>query len=120
MIKETEHASKTLLKAYMQEGRPEKFDGMELTVVYDEDIDAPHVAALRKERQFLEMLLRRVTRKEGATVNIVVQRGVSSPRLAMAALSTSEQEEIKRKVQSNKFVQDVMSLFDAEIVEVRG
>jgi hypothetical protein len=119
MIREMDHCSQPLLKAYMQEGRPAKFDGGELTVVYDEDSDAHHVTALRKERPLLDTLLKRVSRRDGATVNVVFHKGVDSP-IPGAALRTSEQEEIVRKAGKNQFVQDVMSLFDAEIVDVRG
>ncbi len=119
MTKDMEHRGHTLLKAYMLEGRPVKFDGTELTVVYDEDSDSLNVTELCKQRLILEDCMKKASKCDGATVNIVSEKGVVSPR-EIASMNTRDMEDIRNKVEKNQFVQDVMSFFDAEIVDVRG
>jgi len=116
---EMEHCEQPLLKAYMKEGIPKSFDGGVLKVTFDEEFDSLHASALQKEKALLETCLRRLTSDRSAILEITQTRGISSPR-DIEIVDDVVKEEIKKRAEGNVFVQDVLNLFDGEIIDVRG
>jgi DNA polymerase-3 subunit gamma/tau len=73
-IEEMDHCQQPLLKAYMQEGRPDSFVNGELTVVYDEESEAMHISEIKKEKALIETCLRRISGNRQATLSIVEKK----------------------------------------------
>jgi len=118
-IEEMDHCQQPLLKAYMQEGRPESFINGELTVIYDEESEAMHISEIKKERALIETCLRRLSGNRQVTLKIAEKKGVLSPH-EIIHQNTKDLEAVQKRAESNPFVKDVLDLFDAEIVDVKG
>ena len=118
-IEEMDHCQQPLLKAYMQEGRPESLTDGELTVVYDEDSEAMHISEIQKEKALIETCLRRISGNSQITLNIAKKRGVLSPG-EITHQNSKDLAEVQKRAENNPFVRDVMDLFDGTIVDVKG
>ena len=119
LMLEMEHCRQPMLKAYMQNGRPESLISGTLTVVYDEDSEQFYVTELQKEKHLLELKLKRITGIEGAVLNLVSKKGVTSPREAIHK-RVEDMAEVRKRMENNQFVKDTIDLFNAEIIDVRG
>lgn len=118
-IEDMEHCKQPLLKAYMQEGRPESYMNGELSIIYDEESESMHISELKKEKSLVETCIRRATGNNQAVLNIMEKKGISSPH-ETAHQNMRDLEEVKKRAENNPFVKDVMDLFDASIIDVRG
>ncbi len=119
LIVEMEHGQHQLLKAYMQEARPLSFSDGVLRVVYDEDSDSFMVPEIEQAKNLLEQRLKKISGVAGASIDIRYEKGVlpvhDSPHTSLNDLA-----EVRKRVEKNRFVRDVVDLFNGEIVEVRG
>jgi hypothetical protein len=118
-IGEMDHCQQPLLKAYMQEGRPQSFINGELTVVYDEESEAMHISEIRKEKALIETCLRRLSSNKCVSLNVAEKKGILSPHEVIHQ-NSKDLEAIQKRAENNPFVKDVLDLFDAEIVDVKG
>lgn len=119
LTQEMERCDQPLLKAYMKEGMPKSYNGGVLSIAFDEEFDSLHAAALQKEKALLETCLRRLTGDRSATLKIIHTSGIASPH-KIEIVDDVVKEEIKKRAETNPFVQGVMNLFEGEIVDVRG
>lgn len=118
LIADMDHMNNPLLKAYMQEGKPKSLADDILTVWYDEDNESLHVAKIRGDMKLLNNCLHRITGNKNWKLNIETGKGISSPMEESDPDKSSE--EVKANVKDNKFIQTVLELFEAKVVEVRG
>ena len=119
LILEMDHCKQPMLKAYMQQGKPESLTGGTLTVVYDDDSDNLCITELRKEKKLLELRLKKLTGFDGSELNLVTKKGVTSPHETVHPRA-QDLADIRKRVENNQFVKDTMDLFNGEIVDVRG
>ena len=103
----------------MQEGKPDSLEDGILTVIYDEDSEPVCIQELNKERNLIELRLRKITGIEGAVLNIVSSKGVASPHETILQ-KKEDMAEVLKSVEKNQFVKDTIDLFNGEIVDVRG
>ncbi|NOY76209.1 MAG: DNA polymerase III subunit gamma/tau [Kiritimatiellaeota bacterium] len=115
---EMEKCAQPLLKAYMKEGKPKSFANGILSVAFDDEFEAVHIAALLKEKPLLETCLKRVI-GEATSLEIIKTKGVASPH-GIPVNDDTVKEEIKARADKNPFVQEVLDLFEGAIVDVRG
>lgn len=119
LILEMDHCKQPMLKAYMQAGKPESLIGGTLSVVYDEDSEQFYIRELEKQKQLLELRLKKLTGLDGAELNIISKKGVASPHETIHQ-RVHDLSEIKKRAENNQFVKDTIDLFNGEIVDVRG
>ncbi len=119
IISEIDHTSRPLLKIYMQEGIPEKWENGILTVVFDQEFEDEHVEIISRDIHTINNCLHRITAKRGSSVKIEKKAGIISPH-EIIHQDRKDLAEVKAKVKENKYVQTVTELFNGEIVDVRG
>ncbi|HBC89054.1 MAG TPA: DNA polymerase III subunit gamma/tau [Lentisphaeria bacterium] len=119
IISEIDHTTRPLLKIYMQEGMPEKWENETLTVLFDQEFEEEHVAMIIRDIHTINNCLHRITGKKNASVHIQKKTGITSPH-EMPHQNLMDLAEVKKKVRENKYVQTVTELFNGEIVDVRG
>lgn len=119
MISEVEHINKPILKNYMQEGIPDKWENGTLTILFDQEFEAEHVEFIRRDIHTIENCLHQITGFKHASVKIEKKTGVLSPH-ELPRQNIRDIVEVKNKVRANQYVKTVMDLFDGEIVDVRG
>lgn len=119
LILEMDHCRQPMLKAYMQNGKPESLIGGTLTVIYDEDSESFYVTELQKEKHLLELRLKKITGFDGAALNIISKKGVASPHETIHQ-RVEDMAEVRNRAENNQFIKDTIDLFNGEILDVRG
>lgn len=119
IISDVERANKPILKNYMQEGIPEKWENGILTILFDQEFEDEHVEFIKRDIHTINNCLHLITGLQHATVKIEKKTGVLSPH-ELPHQSIRDIVEVKNKVKANQYVKTVMELFDGEIVDVRG
>ncbi len=119
VISEVEHTNKPILKNYMQEGMPDKWENGTLTVLFDQEFEDEHVEFIKRDLHTINNCLHLTTGIKNASVKIEKKTGIMSPH-EMPNQNIRDIAEVKNKVKSNQYVKTVMELFDGEIVDVRG
>ncbi|MFZ2658483.1 MAG: DNA polymerase III subunit gamma/tau, partial [Victivallales bacterium] len=118
IIAEIDHAAKPMLKTYMQECIPGKWENGILTVFFDQEFEEEHASAIIKDLHTIENCLHRVTKGRHYSVKIEKKPGIVSPH--EQPRYNRDLADVKAKVRGNKYVQAVIELYDGEIVDVRG
>lgn len=108
---------KPVLKSFMLEGAPEAVGETMLTVCYDEEFERDHALAVRKELSLINKRLQEISGVHGATVNIVLRKGIASPTKRE---TPEKMKELRLAAENNQYVQSVLNLFDGKIVDVHG
>jgi DNA polymerase-3 subunit gamma/tau len=119
MISEVGQINKPILKNYMQEGIPDKWENGTLTILFDQEFEAEHVEFIKRDIHTIENCLHLITGFRHASVKIEKKTGVLSPH-ELPHQNIRDIVEVKNKVRANQYVKTVMELFDGEIVDVRG
>jgi DNA polymerase-3 subunit gamma/tau len=119
LIKEVDHTNKPMLKSYMQEGIPDKWENGTLTILFDQEFEAEHVESIRRDIHTINNCLHQITGIKNASVKIERQTGIMSPH-ELPRQNIRDIVEVKNKVRANQYVKTVMDLFEGEIVDVRG
>jgi DNA polymerase-3 subunit gamma/tau len=119
VISEVEHINKPILKNYMQEGIPDKWENGTLTILFDQEFEDEHVEFIKRDLHTINNCLHLTTGIKSASVKIEKKTGIMSPH-EMPLQNVRDIAEVKNKVKSNQYVKTVMELFDGEIVDVRG
>lgn len=114
---DSDHISKPQLKFWMQEGKPVSFKDNTLTICYDEEFSDIHAQRVKEEKQLLLKCIVEITGIKNAQLEIKTVKGLISP---ISSPKLKDIEEVKDKVQNNKFIQKAVELFDGSIVEFRG
>ena len=119
VIEDMDHYQQPLLKAYMQEGRPDSLINGEITIIYDEESESMHITELKKEKALIETCLRRLSGNQSITLNISERKGIFSPREVIHQ-NPKDLESVRKRADNNPFVKDVLDLFEAQVVDVKG
>ncbi|MFA6569423.1 MAG: DNA polymerase III subunit gamma/tau [Victivallales bacterium] len=119
VITEVEHINKPILKNYMQEGIPDKWENGTLTVLFDQEFESEHVEFIKRDIHTVNNCLHMTTGIKHATVKIEKKAGVMSPH-ELPRQNIRDIAEVKNKVKANQYVKTVTDLFDGKIVDVRG
>lgn len=119
IITDVEHTNKPILKNYMQEGIPEKWENGTLTILFDQEFEDEHVEFIKRDIHTINNCLHLITGLKHATVKIEKRTGVLSPH-ELPHQNIRDIVEVKNKVKANQYVKTVMELFDGDIVDVRG
>lgn len=114
---DSDHISKPQLKFWMQEGKPVSFKDNTLTICYDEEFNDIHAQRVKEEKQLLQKCIVEITGIKNAQLEIKTVKGLISP---VSSPKPKDIEEVRDKVQNNKFIQKTVELFDGSIVEFRG
>ena len=104
----------------MQELRPRVFADGILYVDYDDEFPEDHVNALRSPAnlEIINKALNRVSPVPKSRLLIKQWReDVSSERSRHRLVAS---DEVRQRVEQNPFVQQVLDLFDGEIIDARG
>jgi DNA polymerase-3 subunit gamma/tau len=119
IISEIELINKPILKNYMQEGIPEKWENGILTIIFDQEFEAEHVEFIKRDIHTIDNCLHLITGMKHASVKIEKRTEIFSPH-ELPHQNIRDIVEVKNKVKANQYVKTVMDLFDGEIVDVRG
>lgn len=114
---DSDHISKPQLKFWMQEAKPVSFKDNILTICYDEEFNDIHAQRVKEEKPLLQRCIAQITGIKSAQLEIKTVKGLISPT---SSPKPKDIEEVKDKVQNNKFVQKAVELFDGSIVDFRG
>jgi DNA polymerase-3 subunit gamma/tau len=119
IISEVELINKPILKNYMQEGIPDKWEKGTLTILFDQEFEDEHVEFIKRDLHTINNCLYLVTGIKHATVKVEKRKGIMSPH-ELPRQNIRDIVEVKNKVKANQYVKNVLDLFDGEIVDVRG
>jgi hypothetical protein len=119
MISDVEHSNKPILKSYMQEGIPEKWENGILTIIFDQEFEDEHVEFIKRDIHTINNCLHLITGVKHSSVKIEKKTEILSPH-ELHHQNIRDIVEVKNKVKANQYVKTVMDLFDGEIVDVRG
>lgn len=111
------HINNPQLKFWMQEAKPVSFQNNTLTICYDEEFNGIHAQRVKEEKPLLEKCIIQLTGIKDTHLEIKTIKGLISP---ISLPKTKDIEEVKDKIQNNKFVQKAVELFDGSIVDYRG
>ncbi len=114
---DSDHISKPQLKFWMQEAKPVSFKDNILTICYDEEFNDIHSQRVKEEKPLLQRCIAQITGIKSAQLEIKTVKGLISP---ISSPKPKDIEEVKDKVQNNKFVQKAVELFNGSIVDFRG
>lgn len=101
------------LRDYLIEGVPESFQSSLLTINFDEEFEASHMAAINKNMHVICTRLRAISGDKNALIKIVLTEGLHD-----RSSSIEKMFEAQKRVEKNEFVQGVMDLFGGHIVDV--
>jgi DNA polymerase-3 subunit gamma/tau len=119
IISEVELINKPILKNYMQEGIPDKWEKGTLTILFDQEFEDEHVEFIKRDLHTINNCLYLVTGIKHAIVKVEKRKGIMSPH-ELPRQNIRDIVEVKNKVKANQYVKNVLDLFDGEIVDVRG
>ncbi len=112
MIEDMKHVmNKEIIRNVMKEGLPESIKNGILNIVYDEEYG--EIEILKKEISTLNTSFKRVS-QDGVEVNIITKKGVTAHH------HKPERNAMINEARTNEFVQDVLNLFNGEIIEAHG
>ncbi len=95
----------------MKEGIPKSIENGILNIVYNEEYGS--ISMLKTKLSILNNSFKRIS-QDGIEVNIVLEKGIASHHHKPA------RNALISEGRKNKFVQDVLELFDGEIIEAHG
>ncbi len=113
------HLENPILANFMQEATPEAIEEAVLKIAFDDEYEKEHAQAVKQELQVLTRRLQTITGVHNANLIIETKHGIAAVH-KKPELDTEDMKKLRRKMQQNQMVQQVMELFDGEIVDVHG
>lgn len=108
-----------VLASVMKVANPDTIEGDILYISFDQEFESQYSEKVMSETMILENRLRQLTNQRIRRLRVRFQQGVES--LAdHYKRSTQNLESVRQKAESNPFVQEVVSLFGGQIVDVHG